>query len=110
MRILIVSQYFWPENMRINDLACSLQQRGHQVTVFTGKPNYPAGEYFQGYSLFSRSREHYEGMEVVRIPLLARGQNSRIKLALNYACFDRCLRLSGFADNSMPSWCLLFLP
>jgi glycosyltransferase involved in cell wall biosynthesis len=87
MRILIVSQYFWPENMRINDLACSLQQRGHQVTVFTGKPNYPAGEYFQGYSLFSRSREHYEGMEVVRIPLLARGQNSRIKLALNYACF-----------------------
>jgi glycosyltransferase involved in cell wall biosynthesis len=87
MKILIVSQYFWPENMRINELASSLQQRGHQVTVFTGKPNYPAGEYFPGYSLFGCSREQYEGMEVVRIPLLARGRNSHLRLALNYACF-----------------------
>lgn len=87
MRILIVSQYFWPENFRINDLATSLQERGHEVTVFTGKPNYPAGKYFDGYSLFGRPREEYRGVDVLRIPLLARGRNSSFRLALNYAWF-----------------------
>ena len=43
MRILVVTQYFWPENFRINDLAQELQDRGHKVTVLTGIPNYPKG-------------------------------------------------------------------
>ena len=38
-RILVVTQYFWPENFRINDLALALRGRGHKVTVFMGKPN-----------------------------------------------------------------------
>lgn len=49
MRILIVSQYFWPENFRINDLTRELVTRGHEVTVLTGIPNYPVGEVFQEY-------------------------------------------------------------
>ncbi|MDC3312286.1 glycosyltransferase WbuB, partial [Alphaproteobacteria bacterium] len=43
MRILIITQYFWPENFRINDLATELAKRGHQITVLTGYPNYPEG-------------------------------------------------------------------
>ncbi len=41
MRILIVTQYFWPENFRINDLAAGLVELSHRVTVLTGKPDYP---------------------------------------------------------------------
>lgn len=54
MHILIVSQYFWPENFRINDLALGLQERGHQVTVLTGIPNYPNGSVFDGYGYFNK--------------------------------------------------------
>jgi glycosyltransferase involved in cell wall biosynthesis len=86
VRILIVSQYFWPENFRINDLATALHERGHEVTVFTGKPNYPTGKYFSGYTFFGRSRESYHGVDVLRIPLLTRGDN-RFQLALNYLWF-----------------------
>ncbi|MFR1758078.1 MAG: hypothetical protein ACLSWA_14530 [Thomasclavelia spiroformis] len=50
MKILIVSQYFYPENFRINDLALELKKRGNEVDVLTGKPNYPQGEYYDGYS------------------------------------------------------------
>ena len=41
MKILVVTQYFWPENFRINDLLLSLSKKGHEITVFTGEPNYP---------------------------------------------------------------------
>ena len=41
MKILIVTQYFYPENLRINDLVFSLKKRGHTIEVLTGKPNYP---------------------------------------------------------------------
>ena len=50
MKILIVTQYFWPENFKINELAVELTAAGHQVTVLTGKPNYPNGKFFHGYS------------------------------------------------------------
>ena len=53
MKVLIVSQFFWPENFRINDLAKELNQRDHEVTVLTGIPNYPSGKWFEGYSLKS---------------------------------------------------------
>ena len=43
MKILLVSQYFWPETFRVNDLAQELVLRGNEVTVLTGKPNYPQG-------------------------------------------------------------------
>ena len=57
MRILIVSQYFWPETFRINDLALGLKQRGHAVEVLTGMPNYPGGKLYPGYSACSPATE-----------------------------------------------------
>ena len=45
MKILVISQYFYPENLRINDLVFSLKKRGHDIEVLTGKPNYPSGIY-----------------------------------------------------------------
>ena len=87
MRILIVTQYFWPESFRINDLATGLRERGHDVTVYTGKPNYPDGRYFPGYGFFARTREDYEGVRVIRAPLVPRGRSGRVGLVINYLSF-----------------------
>lgn len=95
MNILIVSQYFWPENFRINDMALALKERGHQVTVLTGMPNYPAGRFFDGYGWFSRRRETWQGVEIHRCPLIPRGKGGGLRLALNYVSFALSASLLG---------------
>jgi len=87
MKILLVTQYFWPENFRINDLAIYLQQRGHQVTVLTGIPNYPSGHFFNGYGFFKKTTEQWHGVKIMRAPLIARGKSGGLRLALNYLSF-----------------------
>lgn len=84
MHILIVTQYFWPENFRINDLAAGLVERGNRVTVLTGIPNYPEGHFFPGYGMFKRTREEYKGMRIVRIPIVPRGKGGALRLIINY--------------------------
>lgn len=86
MRVLIVSQYFWPENFRVNELAADLLARGHEVTVLTGLPNYPAGEVFPEYAQNPRAFADYKGARVFRVPVIPRGRN-RFQLALNYLSF-----------------------
>ena len=86
MHVLIVTQYFWPENFRINDLALGLLERGHEVTVLTGTPNYPDGSFFDGYGLFNR-QENNHGVKVLRVPLIPRGEGGGVRLALNYLSF-----------------------
>jgi len=87
LRILIVSQYFWPENFRINDLALALKERGHDVTVLTGMPNYPAGKVYNGYSWWNNKRDNMQGVPVIRVPLFARRESRSWQLALNYLSF-----------------------
>jgi glycosyltransferase involved in cell wall biosynthesis len=87
VHILIVTQYFWPENFRINDLALGLRDIGHKVTVLTGQPNYPDGQFFRGYGFFKPVREDYDGVAVLRVPLLPRGLGGGLRLALNYFSF-----------------------
>jgi len=86
MHILVVTQYFWPENFRINDLTLGLLERGHQVTVLTGAPNYPGGSFFKGYGVFNKE-EYYQGVRVIRVPLVPRGGGGGLMLALNYLSF-----------------------
>lgn len=50
-KILVVSQYFYPEQFRINDICTSWIKRGYEVTVLTGIPNYPHGDFYKGYGL-----------------------------------------------------------
>lgn len=86
MRILIVSQYFWPENFRINDLTRELVQRGYSVTVLTGIPNYPAGKVFKEFTQDPKVFVHYAGAKVCRVPMFVRGSGS-LRLLLNYLSF-----------------------
>jgi len=94
MNILIVSQYFWPENFLINNLALGLLQRGHHVTVLTGSPNYPSGKFFDGYGYFNR-QENYHGVNVLRVPLLPRGRGGGSRLALNFLSFALSASILG---------------
>lgn len=84
--ILVISQYFFPEQFRINDMCQEWVKRGHKVTVVTGIPNYPQGEFYKGYGWFKKRKETWNGVDIIRIPLIARGHGS-IKLALNYLGF-----------------------
>ncbi len=82
----MVSQYFWPENFRINDLVREWAQRGHEVTVLTGIPNYPAGKVFEAYRQQPSAFGEYEGARVFRVPMLPRGTGG-LRLMLNYISF-----------------------
>ncbi len=86
MRLLIVTQYFWPENFRINDLAQELCNRGHELTILTGYPNYPLGQIFKEFINAPYQFDMYGGAKVVRVPLYPRGSNS-LSLFLNYMSF-----------------------
>ena len=86
MRVLVVSQYFWPESFRINDVAKSLLDKGIEVEVLTGKPNYPRGEMFAGYRAWGCQQETYLHMNINRLPLLARAKGGA-RLAMNYLSF-----------------------
>lgn len=88
MRILVLSQYFWPESFIINDIVRTLVEQGHEVMVATGKPNYPDGKVFDGYRAAGTQRERYLGrIEVLRVPLWPRGQGGAKNLILNYLSF-----------------------
>lgn len=87
MKILIVTQYFWPENFKINDLVLSLHERGNDVTVLTGKPNYPDGKFYSGYNFLNKKIEFYKGVKIVRAPLISRGNGSGIRLFFNFISF-----------------------
>jgi colanic acid biosynthesis glycosyl transferase WcaI len=97
MNILIVTNHFWPEEFRINDLAYGLVERGHTVSVITGIPNYPSGNIFPGYGIFKGLFEIHGGIKIYRMPLIPRGFGSGLRLALNYASYalSSCL-LSPF--------------
>lgn len=88
MKILVISQYFWPENFIINDLAKKLSDRGHEVVVATGKPNYPGGNIYLGYSRKGVVRETYgDTVEVIRVPMRPRKLAKSLNLSINYLSF-----------------------
>ncbi|OEO25422.1 glycosyltransferase WbuB [Pseudomonas sp. J237] len=88
MRILIVSQYYWPESFIINELSLTLARQGHQVTVATGKPNYPGGDIFEGYCASGVQEErYYDLINVIRVPVYPRGSGGGRKIVLNYLSF-----------------------
>lgn len=89
MKILIVTQYFWPENFLINELTLKLSESGHSIVVLTGKPNYPKGEIFRGYKQKGISKDQYGKIEIIRFPVRVRSTGP-FNLILNYLSFIYC--------------------
>lgn len=87
-RVLIVTQYFYPENFRSNDIAFELAQRGYKVDVLASIPNYPAGVYYEGYGVFRKRKERIDNVTIYRVFQTPRGRkHSGIKLSLNYLTY-----------------------
>lgn len=84
MRILLVTNHFFPEEFKCNSMAFELQRRGHEVTVLTGIPDYPKGEYFDGYGVFRRRCERVNGVKVIRAYILPRKKAGKVRLVFNY--------------------------
>ena len=85
MKILIFSQYFWPENFRINDVAEFLAIK-NKITIITGYPNYPDGKIFKNFTKNKKKFSYYKKIKIIRIPIISRGK-SRFRLFLNYVSF-----------------------
>ena len=87
-RILIVTQYFYPENFRINELAFELVKEGYYVEALVGIPNYPGGKFFKGYNIFRKRRETINGVKIYRVFQIPRGiKTSYLRLSLNYISY-----------------------
>lgn len=95
MRILVVTQYFWPEVFRVNELIAELVARGHAVTVLTGFPNYPDGDVFPEYRRRPEDFARYQGADIIRVPMLSRGRGRGGRLLLNYLTFALSAALLG---------------
>ena len=96
-RILFVCQYFYPEVFRGNDIAFHWAEEGHEVHVVTGVPNYPDGVFHKGYGVFKKRQETIKGVHVTHLPIVPRGNDSKIMLMLNY--FSYFIVWKVFADS-----------
>lgn len=96
MKVLVVSQYYWPESFRINEVVASLQEAGCEVTVLSGQPNYPMGKVFPGYRALSYGVErHAGGYDIYRVPLAPRGSGGAFGLIANYVSFVASASMLG---------------
>jgi glycosyltransferase involved in cell wall biosynthesis len=96
MRILILSQYYHPEPVpKPHELAVALAERGHQVQVLTGYPNYPSGRIDPRYRMRPWSRESVDGVDIVRVPVFADHSTRAVFRVLNYVSFAISAALLG---------------
>lgn len=87
MHLLFISQYFYPESFKGNDIVFDFVKRGHQVTVLTAKPNYPGGKFYKGYTFLNKKEEYIHGAKIIRTPIIPRGSGKGIFLIINYLSF-----------------------
>jgi len=83
-KLLVVTQHFWPENFRINDIVDGFLADGIAVDVLCGLPNYPKGIWFDGYSEKGPFEEEYHGARIYRCKEVPRTGNSSVRIFLNY--------------------------
>lgn len=110
MRILIVTQYFWPENFKINSLALDLKKRGHDIVVLTGLPNYPEGKIFSGYSFFNNRSEKWNDIKIYRSKLIPRSQSGAFRLLFNYVSFAFFASIKVFSIKEVFDKILVYEP
>ena len=86
-KILIISEYFYPEEFKINDLALRWAELGHEVHVLTQTPTYPFGEVFSSYSNSWFSTEKYNAVTIYRVKAITGYKSSLFKKLLKYFTF-----------------------
>lgn len=111
MNLLILTQYFYPEQFRINMVAQELLNRGFRVTILTGQPNYSTGKIYAGYKAYRFRQEIWQGITIYRVPIIPRGKAGNMKLILNYCSFMLSSTVfSFFLKNKKFDACFVFQP
>ncbi len=89
MKILILSQWCYPEDVGLKSLpfAKELKKQGHDVQILTGFPNYPGGKLYDGYKVKFRQKEIIDNIEIIRVPLYPSHDQSKIGRILNFLSF-----------------------
>lgn len=96
LRVLVVSQYYWPEHASIPTLlAEELQRRGHHVRVLTTFPNYPTGRLPDGQRQRPHVVETVRGVRVHRVPMVLDRSERTLRRAASYASFALSSALWG---------------
>ena len=95
-RVLLVTQYFYPESFKGNDIAFELAKRGYKIDVLCGIPNYPIGKYTKGYGIFKKRKEFINGVTVYRTFQFPRGKSNKLLMFLNYISYPFCACLYVF--------------
>lgn len=90
-RVLIVSHYFPPEvgapQTRLRETAIGLRDAGLAVRILTGPPHYPDGAVRPGYRMWQVRRERLDGIDVVRLPMIARPNRGFIDRMIDQGSF-----------------------
>lgn len=86
-KTLVICQHFWPETFRVTDICEGLVDKGYEVDVLCGIPNYPSGKFFKGYGWFKNRRQVYGGINIIRVPEIPRGNNSNFRIIVNFLSF-----------------------
>lgn len=86
MKILLVSQYYYPERFKVTELAEELFRRGIEIDVLTGLPNYPDGVIPNEYRYGRNRNQIINGVRVIRVPLVTRRKGNFFR-SLNYISF-----------------------
>ena len=108
-RILIYTNHFYPENFKVNDIAFDFANKGYEVKVITGLPNYPHGKLFEGYGIFKKNKEFVNNVEVIRLPLITRGSGKALRLALNYLSYFISTIIYTLRLSFSPKYDLVFV-
>jgi glycosyltransferase involved in cell wall biosynthesis len=87
-KILVVTQYFWPENFRINEIVRFLKKKKYNVTVLTGQPNYPEGVLNLEYQKDPNNFNNFYGAKIIRVPIILRKKSTKFNLFVNYISFN----------------------
>lgn len=98
MKLLVICQYYYPEPFRITDICESLVEKGYDVTVLTGLPNYPEGKILKNYRRGNNRRETINGVKVIRTFEIGRG-TSKLQLFLNYFSYTLTASIKAFNLN-----------
>jgi len=86
-KILIVTECFYPEEFKINDVALSWKNKGYDVDVLTLAPTYPLGRVFSGYKNNFFRKDEYQGINIFRLRAVTGYRDSAIKKILKYINF-----------------------
>ncbi len=85
-RLLVICQHYWPEDFRINDIVAGFIDSDVEVDVLCGIPNYPYGQFYEGYSITKNRRQCRDGVNIYRTIEIPRGKSS-VGILLNYISY-----------------------